>query len=513
MSRLLRSTSTWFWGAGGLLLAVHMAQSVGIRAGALNAGPSGWWRLVVFGIVAGGAYFLASIHARQLRLARGGLLMLAGLGLVLRASMCQTPPVRECDVNRFLWDGAVTAHRLNPYDYAPATVKKIAGNPEPTLRLLGLLGAESGGVLQRIDQPWMTSWHPPLAQVVFAGTYLLRPWSPIAWRSVLCLFDLATLLLLATLVRRLRVTPALLAIYWWNPLLIFETYRVGHVALLPLPLVIGAVLLSLRGRVLYAGLLLALAAGFAPWPLALLPLVACPLRRQPRALVTVLAASLSLASMLWMPLLARGWGPASGLSHLLTRPPLPGSCFTLLHGAVLALSPASAAGAGAWTAAGVLALALLVLLALGLAWRSADDAILLGDRALLAVAGWFLLSPWPYPWQALALVPLLVLSPRPSLLLLTPLLFVHNLQPVCQQAGRAPLFDHGLAWLQSVPVLLFLLWEWRESYWRRGWWRPAPVADMSHWEQGADYRWRSARKSPRRPPKQRREGRQPAAPE
>ncbi|MCC6465237.1 MAG: DUF2029 domain-containing protein, partial [Planctomycetes bacterium] len=421
MRRWWQPKPWWMWGGGALLLTVGMLQTPLFLALASRLLPGGGLRVVLLGLAAGCAYVCAAGATRQARLGRPGLLAVFGLGIVLRVAMCQPSPVPGHGVDRYLWDGAVTAHRINPYAYAPRDVAKFKNARDATPHLLVVLRAASGGIYSRIERPWLQSWHPPLTQAIFAGTYLLRPWSPIAWRVVLALFDVATLVLLVSLVRRLRFPPALLAVYWWNPLLIFETYSVGRLDILPLPLVVGALVLSLRGRTLYAALLLALAGGIRLWPIALLPLVLVPLRRQPRALLVVLAASLALLAVAWLPLLGHGLGEASGLLRVLRDPQPHGGIHTLLLWLALTVGPAANAATWARCLTALLLAVWVVLLARG----TAEDAVLFCDRALLAVAGTFLLSPWPLPWLALGVTPLLVMAPRLSFLLLTPLLFLH----------------------------------------------------------------------------------------
>ncbi len=64
--------------------------------------------------------------ARQRRL----LAVMIAIGLGLRAMLLWSEPALEDDYHRYLWDGAVTAHGLDPYRHAPAAAAKL---PESSL--------------------------------------------------------------------------------------------------------------------------------------------------------------------------------------------------------------------------------------------------------------------------------------------------------------------------------------------------------------------------------------------
>ena len=117
-------------------------------------------------------------------------------GLIARLILFASEPILEDDYLRYLWDGAVSAHAMNPYDVAPRTVID-AGPAHP----LSGLAADSGPVLRRINHPQLPTIYPPVAQAAFAFAHWISPWSLTAWRSVLMLCDAATLLALLGLLK------------------------------------------------------------------------------------------------------------------------------------------------------------------------------------------------------------------------------------------------------------------------------------------------------------------------
>ena len=83
-------------------------------------------------------------------------------------------------------------------------------------------------------------------------------------------FDLAAGALVLLLLRRLRLPLIWFAVYWWNPVLIKEGLNTGHMDLVVLPFLLGAIYLALRDRPVLSAASLALAAGAKVWPVLLL---------------------------------------------------------------------------------------------------------------------------------------------------------------------------------------------------------------------------------------------------
>ena len=81
---------------------------------------------------------------------------------------------------------------------------------------------------------------------------MLRPWSEFTLRIVLALFDGATLIILLIALRSLDLPYSLVAVYWWNPLVVRETFNTMHLDVIALPFALAAVFLTIRGRHLWA---------------------------------------------------------------------------------------------------------------------------------------------------------------------------------------------------------------------------------------------------------------------
>lgn len=373
-----------------------------------------------------------------------------GAGLLMRLVLFASEPALEDDYQRYLWDGAVTAQGLNPYKIMPAEALKAAPESE-----VGRLAAQSGNVLERVNHPDLRTLYPPVAQGAFALSHWVAPFSLTAWRGVILIFDLAALGLLLVLLRDLGRSPLWAALYWWNPVALKELFNSAHMEALLIPLVLGALVLAIRGRALTASAGLVLAAGAKMWPALLLPLIWRPLLNRPRIAMSavILAALAGLAFA--APLVLAGLDDSSGLAAYAQRWKTNSALFPLLEGAAGWLAGETHAGLLARAAI----LAALATLALWLAATPCADAEDLTTRAVLLTAAVFLLSPAQFPWYFLWVLPLLALRPVGGLLLLTATLPIYYSAFYFLARGTYPEVKGMLVWLVWTPALIVLAWE------------------------------------------------------
>lgn len=450
----------WWW-AGAVLVAVQVA--IFLLSSRFNMDRPLIERpvllLVGLEVVAGLVWLVAVWPSALLKGTKRDLLCMVVVGVILRGVMLASTPILEDDFWRYLWDGAVVAHGQNPYAHAPQEFLSAGESPDARLSAFQPLVREGQPALARINHPSLRTLYPPLAQASFALAHWISPWSLIAWRMVLLLFDAGTLTLLLLLLRQLKLPSLWAAIYWWNPLLIQQSVNAAHMDVLALPFVLGALLLTLRARPVWGIALMSAAAGVKLWPLILLPFLFRPLLSTPRRLACAVAVAAAILALLTWPA-ARGVpGSGSGFAAYAERWEMNDALFMApLYGIRVALgwfgSPDRAQAV-----ARILTLGLLAVWVAWLARRPITAAADLAERMLLAVAGLFLLSPTQFPWYGLWLLPLLVLSPRPSLLLLMVLLSLYHLRYYFNARDSVAVFDNGLVWLEYVPVWALLLWE------------------------------------------------------
>lgn len=409
---------------------------------------------VVLELLACALFFVAVWSLRGLPDSKTSLLWVIVVGIVLRAVMLTSTPILEDDFYRYLWDGAVVANGMNPYIYAPEAVVKDADEQSIPPRLKKL-AEESSPIIERINHPTLSTIYPPVAQAAFALAYRIRAWDMIAWRAVLFFFDGITLLFVIALLRQLNLPEVWSLLYWWNPLLIKEIFNSGHMDVIVLPFVLGALFFTIRRKSLWAVGSLALAVGAKIWPVVLLPLVLRPLFSDTRRLVQASGLFLFIILALFYPVLISSLGSDSGFVAYSQRWEMNDALFMFL----VWISEFLVSGSGQF-AARIFSLGVLVFWVAWLVRSDPTDSADFCRRFLLIVAALFLLGPAQFPWYYVWLLPFLAIQPRFSLLLLTAMLPLYYLRFFFDARNYVGIFDSGIVWLEYIPVWYLLAREW-----------------------------------------------------
>jgi alpha-1,6-mannosyltransferase len=382
----------------------------------------------------------------------GAIGLMLALGLIMRLVWLGVPPPLEDDFYRYLWDGALVAHGLDPYALAPD--EAVSGtNPPPTLAALYVAGA---GTLAHINFPDLKTIYPGVAELVFGFAHLLAPWRVDGLRIVLLASDLCATLLLAAALRRTGRSALLSALYWLNPLVVFTTTATAHVdgLLPPLLLAIPLALASARPRA--AAACLALAAGIKIWPVLFAPLVFAEIARKrgPWASSALIFAALALPAL--TPLFASALTPSSGLAaYAGTWSNNNGPFAWASYAIYLALGDSATAefALRAAVAAFVGAVA-LVLAARPL--EGLEDAL---RRSTVIAAVLFYASPAQFPWYALWFMPFAAATFNRPLLLASATLPAYYLFFPLWESGRGSLYLYGTSFLHAVPVWAWIAWD------------------------------------------------------
>jgi len=230
-------------------------------------------------------YFVAV--RRVLRGARAGdlwtvLLVAAGM----RAIPLIGPQFLSSDVFRYVWDGRVQWHGINPYTFVPA---------DPALA-----GLRDGAIYPHINRAgYAHTIYPPAAQLVFAAVTAISE-TAAAMRVAMVAAEAVAIAALLAVLRRIGQPPARVLIYAWTPLAAWEFAGNGHVDALAVLAVALALLAYAAARPAWVGA--AMAFGFSA---KFLPLAIAPTlwrRRDWRAPL----AGLLVTAVLYAPYLSRG---------------------------------------------------------------------------------------------------------------------------------------------------------------------------------------------------------------
>lgn len=465
-----------WWIAGTILVALHLILTLLSRHFTderdLLSKPV--FTLVALLLCASASYLIIVPEIRRVTTDRRLLLWIIIVGTLMRVSLFFSAPMLEDDYYRYLWDGAVISKGINPYAYSPRQILGNSSHEQPIPPGLRELASEAGSVVARINHPQFRTLYPPVAQAAFALAYWIHPWSLFAWRTVLLGFDIATLLLLWLILRRMRLPLASIALYWWSPLVTKEIFNSAHMDVLVLPFVLAAVWFTLRDRPVAAAGLLGLAVGVKVWPVAFLPLLLRSVFANPRRLFVALGLFAVLGGVMFFPIQAAGLDQRSGFTaYGLSWENNDAFFMALLHGIQLLLSLAPMPTLHGQLLARFIVAAVFGLWTAGLALKKISCPEDLLERCLLVLAAVFLLSPTGFPWYCVWMIPFLTIRPRWSLLLLTALLPLYYLRYYFEPRHQLEIFIFGIVWLEYLPVWYLFTRELISGHRRRVDWRKA----------------------------------------
>ncbi len=154
---------------------------------------------------------------------------------------------------RYIWDGHVFAHGINPYLYAPSDthLDTLAGDisePEESSddEFLSEVGKPDkassiqvskditdereiwGDIRDNVNYPEVTTIYPPLAQMIFRLSHAIAPGSLLMMKFLLVLCELIGIVFLFLTLRQLELPVTSVILYAWNPLMIKVFAGSGH---------------------------------------------------------------------------------------------------------------------------------------------------------------------------------------------------------------------------------------------------------------------------------------------
>ncbi|MGY6543198.1 glycosyltransferase 87 family protein [Arthrospiribacter ruber] len=220
-----------------------------------------WWQLGLYAILFG-TYYVAFFREKLTLRLWEGILAAAILRLLFLFSI----PVLSDDFYRFVFDGQLLYHGVNPYLHLPVESAELFGFGE---------SAYWQSLLKGMNSPEYYSVYPPLHQFVFwisalAGENLLA--NVILLRFVILGFEAITFFLLFQIIHLKNLPLNFLWLYAFNPLVILELSGNLHFEGMVLAFLLLAVYSWERSRSKQSGLAWSLASGLKLTPLILGPL-------------------------------------------------------------------------------------------------------------------------------------------------------------------------------------------------------------------------------------------------
>jgi alpha-1,6-mannosyltransferase len=180
-----------------------------------------------------------------------------GIAILVRFSFLWTSPIGSDDLYRYVWDGKVQAHAINPYAYAPNSAE--------------LKHLSTATISSLVNHPEMKSIYFPLSEWIFYLSYVVSGEQTWGIKGLLLLSELCALYGLFLLMRTLDIPRRFMLLYAFCPMLFFEYAIDAHVDGFGLPLLIFALYFYFDKKKLLSMILLGLSLSIKPTALVLLP--------------------------------------------------------------------------------------------------------------------------------------------------------------------------------------------------------------------------------------------------
>lgn len=316
-----------------------------------------------------------------------GLYAILIFAVLYRLLLIPAPPLLSSDIYRYVWDGRVQAHGINPYLYPPVDE--------------ALKNLRDEAIWPHMNRHTCPTIYPAGAQVLFRAMNILGVDSISAFKGAVVLFDIGSVLVLMTMLSSLGLARERVLIYAWHPLVIFETAGSGHLEGFVLFFVLLSLLLLIRKRFFASISSLALAASLKLYPAIILPAVLKEKRF--RGLLVFSIVFLST----YLPYVGVGKKVVGFLPEYLGNPD---ESFNLgLKAYLLNVFPGADPMVFTWIFAAVL------LFAAALAWvRHKDVNSALRYSFALASLQIVLTGASLHPWYVMWIIPFLAIFPSPA---------------------------------------------------------------------------------------------------
>ncbi len=400
-------------------------------------------------------------------LARGGqgnrrlLIWVVVVGLAARVILIPSNLIQENDCYRYVLDGHAVLNSVNPYALAPADVgNKVS---EPFRTELGTSAAKH--ILSRISYPEVSTIYPPVTQFFFAIGARLTPWDWMGQRLVFLGCDIATFIIILSLLKRTGTPLAFSLIYWWNPLVIKEIANSAHLDSLVAFFLVLTLWALMKGEsegrqsawISVAGVSFAGAVLSKFYPLILAPIFgAYLLKRGKPVLHTSLFFLVAFAAIIisYLPFIDIGFSQVmSGLQTYTDEWVLNEGAFYLVSFASNHLLPVTTLPVDRIVANGVVAVFTLFM-----AWRyynQSDTIENLFSTAQTILLIWFLFLPAVYPWYAVGLIAISALKPTGTVVVLSGVMGMYYLTFLISYR------DYPANWNVVVQIIEHgIMWSW-----------------------------------------------------
>jgi len=369
--------------------------------------------------------------------AKHALLIILLGGIVFRLIVLPSEPSLSTDMYRYVWDGRLSLHGINPYRWAPNA---------PTLRHL------RDPIWELMDYKVYQTIYMPVSQMIFAACYWLFHENLIGFKLIFTLFDVGVCGLLLVILRSMGRSPLLVIWYAWCPLPITEVSLSGHQDVVGVFFLMLTYVLLLRKRTVWvAGITLVCAILTKGFALMLIPLL---VRNYGKKFALAVAVSLIYFGM---PLFVYLPQFLHGMSQYLETVHVNSSFYGWANMALAKVTTSH------YSIVNKLSDVVILAAAIWAAWRRSTGYADVLRRSFIVLAVILMVVPTLFPWYLVWVLPFLPLvGKRPSwafiaLVCTIGLLYTYYIS--IKPFWWTPVIEY-------VPFYLILTWEY--AWWRLG---------------------------------------------
>jgi alpha-1,6-mannosyltransferase len=422
--------------------------------------------------------------------------IIIAFGLLFRFAILPSQQIQEDDVYRYLWDGKVFAHGINPFKFSPEEINQYKSikvqkleyfktqygkkeqNELAILNHLKWKNDTSLRYMERINHPEVPTIYPPLAQYVFRFSQQMNTDSILTLRIFFLVFDLMGMIFIILTLKTLNLNQNFSLVYFWSPLMIKETYNSTHLDIIGISCLCASLYFLIQKRMVGSIFFLALSVLGKFYSAVLLPfylqrfwLLSQKNNTQSIATLTFpLILFCTVITVFYLPFLNIEGKVFEGLKIYSIFWESNDSLFAIL---LYALKSILKIGASTE----VLFLNNIMIFA-----KSIMALVILGTvtyliikqvpginssktwlrNAFIVIVLVFLLSPVQNPWYLCWSVPFLCIFHSRSLILLTGLIGLYYFDFYLDYQNLTQ-YSFLLPWLEYTPFYTYLLWEFFRS--------------------------------------------------
>jgi alpha-1,6-mannosyltransferase len=350
---------------------------------------------VIIALAQGVLYLIAVWLIMRGELPRRAVAAILAVAVMLRLIILLTPPFLSDDIYRYIWDGRVEAHGVNPYQYIPVDAHLAALRDET--------------IFPNVNRStYAPTIYPPIAEVIFLAVTRISE-SLTVMKAAMVMFEAVAVFAILRALALAALAPSRILIYAWHPLPIWEFSGSGHIDAAVVMFVALALLARQRRVPSLVGAAVACAALVKLFPAVILPAL---YRRWDWKGPAVFAAVIMLA---YLPFFGVGTAVFGFLPSYVAEEGLKSGAGFYLWNLVKAALGLTDVGALPYI---IFAMAVLAALGLSVLFAPREDGRYAARALLLAGALTILLSPH-YPWYFTWIVTFLCFVPSAPMLYLT----------------------------------------------------------------------------------------------